>query len=118
VLPDSLALPDRPLMDLLLLGPQARAEPEAAGPGGEPATTGSRRRHAAIGTLWTVGVICVVPQGLVPVAFNLFGVDPQVRVSFAARYAPQHLELLVAAGFIAVGLLVAWWAVVLRRSYS
>jgi hypothetical protein len=54
----------------------------------------------------------------VPVAFNLFGVDPQVRVWFAARYAPQHLQLLVAAGFIAVGLLAAWWAVVLRRSYS
>jgi hypothetical protein len=85
---------------------------EATGPAGEP---GRRRRDAAVGTLWTVGIICVVPQGLVPLAFNLFGVDPQVRVWFAARYAPQDLQLLVAGGFIVVGLLAIWWAETIRR---
>jgi ABC-2 type transport system permease protein len=105
------------LMDLLRLGPQARAEPEHAGPGGEPAAAPPRWRDAAVGALWTVGILCVVPQGLVPVAFNLFGVDPQVRVWFAARYAPQDLQLLVAAGFIAVGLLAIWGAITIRRKH-
>jgi hypothetical protein len=54
----------------------------------------------------------------VPVAFNLFGVDPQVRVWFAARYAPQDLQLLVAAGFIAVGLLAIWGAITIRRKHT
>ena len=103
------------LMDLLRLGPEARTDAEAAGPGGGPATETPRWRDAAVGTLWTVGIICVFPQGLVPVAFNLFGVDPQVRVWFAARYAPQDLQLPVAAGFIAVGLLASWWAEAIRR---
>ena len=100
------------LMDLLRLGPEVPAVSEATGPAGEP---DRRRRDAAVGALWTVGIICVVPQGLVPVAFNLFGVDPQVRVWFAARYAPQDLQLLVAGGFIVVGLLAIWWAETIRR---
>jgi len=32
---------------------------------------------------------------MVPIAFNLFGVDQQVKVWFAARYASQDLHLLV-----------------------
>jgi ABC-2 type transport system permease protein len=103
------------LMDLLRLGPEARTEPEAAGPDGEPAAAGSRWRDAAVGTLWTAGIICLAPQGLVPVALDLFGVDPQVRVWFAARYAPEGLQLPVAAGFIAAGLLVICWAEAVRR---
>jgi hypothetical protein len=103
------------LMDLLRLGPQARPEPAAAGLDGERTAPVSRRRDAAVGTLWTLGILCVFPQGLVPVAFNLFGVDPQVRVWFAARYAPQDLQLAVAAGFLAVGLLAIWWAEAIRR---
>ena len=103
-------------MDLLHLGPEARTDAEAAaGPGGGPATAAPRWRDAIVGTLWTVGIICVFPQGLVPVAFNLFGVDPQVRVWFAARYAPQNLQLLVAAGFLAAGRLAVWWAEAIRR---
>jgi ABC-2 type transport system permease protein len=100
------------LMDLLRLGPQAPAERQAAAPSPEP---GRRRRDAAVGALWTVGILCVFPQGLVPVALNLFGVDPQVRVWFAARYLPQGLQLPVAAGFIVVGLLAIWWAEAIRR---
>jgi ABC-2 type transport system permease protein len=103
------------LMDLLRLGPEARTDAEAAGPGGEPATAAPRWRDAAVGTLWTVGIICVFPQGLVPIAFNLLGVDPQVRVWFVARYAPQDLQLLVAAGLLAVGLLAVGWAEAIRR---
>lgn len=100
------------LMDLLRLGPQAPAERQAAGPGPEP---GRRRRDAAAGALWTVGILCVFPQGLVPVALNLFGADPQVRVWFAARYLPQGLQLPAAAGFIVVGLAAIWWAETIRR---
>jgi ABC-2 type transport system permease protein len=100
------------LMDLLRLGPPAPAERAAAAPAEEP---GRRRRDAAVGVLWTAGVLCVFPQGLVPVAFNLFGVDPQVRVWFAARYLPSGLQLPVAAGFIVVGLAAMWWALTIGR---
>jgi hypothetical protein len=56
-----------------------------------------------------------LPQGLVPIAFNLFGVDPEVRVWFAARYLDRPLQVPVAAGFIAVGVLAIWWAEAIRR---
>jgi hypothetical protein len=55
---------------------------------------------------------------LVPVAFNLFGVDPEVRVWFAARYLPQERQLLAAAGFVAAGLLAIWWAETIRRRHA
>jgi hypothetical protein len=47
---------------------------------------------------------------VVPIGFNLFGVDPEVRVWFAARYLPQHLQVPAAAAFIAVGALAVWAA--------
>jgi hypothetical protein len=99
-------------MDLLRLGPPAPAERAAAAPAEDP---GRRRRDAAVGVLWTAAVLCVFPQGLVPVALNLFGVDPQVRVWFAARYLPSGLQLPVAAGFIVVGLAAMWWALTIGR---
>jgi len=54
-------------MYLLRLGPQARAERQPAGPSHEP---GRRWRGAAVGSLWTLGVLCEFPQGVVPVALN------------------------------------------------
>jgi hypothetical protein len=65
-----------------------------------------------------VGIVCIVPQGLVPIGFNLFGVDPQVKVWFVARYLPQHLQLPVAAAFIAVGALAIWWAASIQRAHT
>ena len=59
----------------------------------------------------------IVPQGLVPIGFNLFGVDQQVKVWFAARYLPQDRQTLAAAGFIAAGLLAIWWAVAIGRGH-
>jgi ABC-2 type transport system permease protein len=102
------------LMDLLLLGPQA-ARGEAARPTREVAAQPPRW---AAGILWTLGIICVVPQGLVPIAFNLFGVDPQVKVWFVARYLPARLQVPAAVGFIAVGALACWLAEAIRRSQS
>jgi hypothetical protein len=60
----------------------------------------------------------VVPQGLVPIAFNLFGVDPEVRVWFVARYLPDHLQVPVAVGSIAVGVVACWLAETIRRRHS
>ena len=37
----------------------------------------SRARSAARGVLLTAGILLIVPQGLVPIGFNLFGVDPR-----------------------------------------
>jgi ABC-2 type transport system permease protein len=106
------------LLDLLRLGPQEPAGPGAARPGREPAPQLSRARSAARGTLLTVGILCVVPQGLVPLGFNLFGVDPQVRVWFAARYLPQPMQVPAAVAFIVVGALALWWAAVIQRGHA
>jgi hypothetical protein len=101
-------------MDLLRLGPQARGAAKA--PASEPEVRLPPRIAAARGALWTVGILCIAPQGLVPIALNLFGVDPEVRVWFAARYLRQPWQVPAAAGFIAVGLLLVWAAVSLSRT--
>jgi hypothetical protein len=126
-------------MDLLNLGPQA-ANPQAASPqpaspqagsprsgraGGfqdwlrparEPGVPLPRGRAALRGVLLTIGILCIVPQGLVPIGFNLLGVDPQVKVWFAARYLEQDLQVPAAAAFIAVGLLAILFGGAIGRS--
>jgi ABC-2 type transport system permease protein len=96
------------LMDLLRLGPQAPAGPAEAA--AEPAAELPAWKSAARGTLWTAAVVLIVPQGLVPIGFNLFGVDQQVKVWFAARYLDQPLQVPAALGCIALGLVAAWQA--------
>ena len=96
------------LMDLLHVGQQPSRQEAAAAQA--PTAPLSRAASALRNTLWTAAIVCVVPQGLVPLAFAVFSVDPEVKVWFAARYAPEDLQVLVALGFIVVGLLAAWWA--------
>lgn len=55
------------------------------------------------------------PPGPDAIGFNLFGVDPQVKVWSAARHLPQHLQVPVAAAFIAAGALAIWVAVTIQR---
>jgi ABC-2 type transport system permease protein len=102
------------LMDLLRLGPGAVNL--GGGPAdGRPEVALPRRTSAAVGALWTVGMVCLVPQGLVPLAFALFGVDQQVRVWFVARYLPVAVQVPVAVGFVVLGALAVWWAESIRR---
>jgi hypothetical protein len=54
--------------------------------------------------------VLVVPQGLVPIAFNRFGVDQQVKVWFVPRYLPEGLQLPAALACIALGALAIWAA--------
>ena len=75
-----------------------------------------RWRSAALGVLWTAGILCVFPQGLVPIGFNLLGADPQVKVRFVARYLEEDPQIPVAAGFVAAGLLAIGLAASIRRS--
>jgi ABC-2 type transport system permease protein len=105
------------LMDLVHLGPQARTHRDPTRPAPAAAVELPRWKSAARNALWTVGIVLIVPQGLVPIGFNLFGVDQQVKVWFAARYLPQDRQTLAAAGFIAVGLLAIWWAVAIGRRH-
>jgi ABC-2 type transport system permease protein len=65
------------LMDLFLVGPPATTRGDHAGPPLAPEVQLPGWKSAAVGVLWTVGIVCVVPQGLVPIGFNLFGVDPR-----------------------------------------
>jgi ABC-2 type transport system permease protein len=95
------------LMDLLRLGPPARPR--------RVRRQVPRRTSAAAGALWTVGMLCIFPQGLVPIAFNLFGVDQQVKVWFVPRYLPEGVQVLAAAGFVAAGALAVWRAESIRR---
>jgi len=132
------------LMDLLNLGSQAvnpqAADPQTASPqpaspqagspqpgraGGiwdrlrparEPGVPLRRGRAALRGALLTIGILCIVPQGLVPIGFNLLGVDQQVKVWFAARYLGPDLQVPAAAAFIAVGLLAILFAGAISRS--
>jgi len=39
-----------------------------------------RWQSAAVSTLWTAGILSIVAQGLVPITFNVLGVDPAVKV--------------------------------------
>jgi ABC-2 type transport system permease protein len=102
------------LMDLLRLGPEAGKL--GGGPAdGRPEVDLPRRTSAAVGALWIVGMLCIFPQGLVPLAFALFGVDQQVRVWFVARYLPVAIQVPVAVGFVVLGALAVWWAESIRR---
>jgi len=116
------------LMDLLNLDPPARSpqhpSPQArrAGsfrdrlrPAWEPGVPLRRERAALRGALLTVAILYIVPQGLVPIGFNLLGVDQQVKIWFAARYLEQDLQTPAAAAFIAVGLLAILFAEAISR---
>jgi ABC-2 type transport system permease protein len=105
------------LMDLVHLGPQARTHRDPTRPPPAAAVELPRWKSAARNALWTVGILLIVPQGLVPIGFNLFGVDQRVKVWFAARYLPQDRQTLAAAGFIVAGLLAIWWAVAIGRRH-
>jgi ABC-2 type transport system permease protein len=105
------------LMDLLRIGPQAGAMGRGRSAAREPAIQLPRWKAAAVGALLTVAMVCIFPQGLVPIGFNLFGVDQQVKVWFAARYLPQELQVPVAAGFVVLGALAIWWAEAIRRRH-
>ena len=78
-------------------------------PAGPPGSAALR------GALLTVGILCIVPQGLVPIGFNLLGVDQQVKIWFAARYLEQDLQTPAAAAFIAVGLPAILFAEAISR---
>lgn len=71
--------------------------------------------QAASGVLWTLAMVSAIPQGLVPLAMNLFDVDPDVRVWFVARYLPDAFQVPTAVAFVVIGVLAARWAVVIAR---
>jgi hypothetical protein len=77
------------LMDLVHLGPQARTHRDPTRPPPAAAVELPRWKSAARNTLWTVGILLIVPQGLVPIGFNLFGVDPQVKVGSPPATSPR-----------------------------
>lgn len=103
------------LMDLLHLGPETAAAATKASQSQRQPVPLSGWKAAAVGTLWTAGMLCIFPQGLVPVGFNLLGVDQEVKVWFAAGYVQEGLQLPVAVGFILAGGVAIWLAEFVRR---
>jgi ABC-2 type transport system permease protein len=105
------------LMDLLHIGPEAKvgSGARAGAVAGEGAVKLSRWRRAAPGLLSTLGILCVFPQGVVPILFNLLNVEQEVKVWFLARYMPLGAQVPVALGFIVVGVVVFWWGMSINR---
>jgi hypothetical protein len=56
------------LMDLFLVGPPATTRGDHAGPPRAPEVQLPGWKSAAVGVLWTVGIVCVVPRGWSPSA--------------------------------------------------
>jgi ABC-2 type transport system permease protein len=98
------------VLDRMRARPAQRAPAPAAvvtegGPGAKSALVST-----AVGLLVTVGVILLVPQGLVALVFSLVGSD--VRSWFLALYLHGGLQLTAAFVFAVLGasvLVAAWW---------
>jgi len=72
-------------------------------------TSGSTLAAIASGVLATVGIILLVPQGIVALTFSL--ADSDVKSWFVARYLPDDLQVPASVMLAIVGgliLLAAW----------
>ena len=65
--------------------------------------------------LVTLGMISLVPQGLVPLGMAVFGADESTRLWFLARFMPPEWQVPVALGFAVVGALLTWIGLRLPR---
>lgn len=65
--------------------------------------------------LVTLGMVSLVPQGLVPLGMALFGADESLRLWFLARFMPPEWQVPVALGFAVVGALLTWIGLRLPR---
>lgn len=68
----------------------------------------------AVGLLTTVSMISIFPQGVVPLIFTLTGAVEDNPWWLAQRF-PLPWSLVVASGFIIVGLFAGWWAIRVNR---
>ncbi|GAB3722488.1 hypothetical protein [Nocardiopsis oceani] len=65
--------------------------------------------------LVTLGMIALVPQGLVPLGMAVFEADESTRLWFLARFMPPEWQVPVALGFAVVGALLTWIGLLLPR---
>jgi len=97
------------LMDQMRMraNPVARASARSVKAGAP--TSGSALAAIASGVLATVGIILLVPQGIVALTFSL--ADSDVKSWFVARYLPDELQVPASVMLAIVGgliLLAAW----------
>ena len=97
------------LLQRMRVGP----EPRSAAPKDAAAEVSSPARSAWMGVLWTVSMIALFPQGLVPLAFLLLGVDEQTW--FLALFLAGAWQYLAAIAFVALGLAAGAWALSIQR---
>lgn len=95
------------LLQLMRVGPQRRS------PGGEPVRRTPAATSWKVGAQWTISLVALFPQGLVPLTFTLFGIDE--RVWFLPLFLPAPWQYPAIAGFIAIGLMASRWALRRRR---
>lgn len=88
-------------------------------PVGKKTTAGevvtSARDGWAVGLLTTVSMISVFPQGLISIGFIVSGSDDSPDW-FLALHLSSPWNLLVAVGFVALGLYVGWLALKINPS--
>ncbi|SIO88292.1 hypothetical protein BQ8420_18640 [Nocardiopsis sp. JB363] len=65
--------------------------------------------------LVTVGMVALVPQGLIPLGMNLVGADDSLRLWLLARYLPPEWQVLAALGFVVSGALTVWIGLLQHR---
>ncbi|MEU3309226.1 hypothetical protein ACWGSK_11830 [Nocardiopsis sp. NPDC055551] len=65
--------------------------------------------------LVTVGMVALVPQGLIPLGMNLVGANDSLRLWLLARYLPPEWQVLAALGFVVSGALTIWIGLLQHR---
>jgi ABC-2 type transport system permease protein len=77
--------------------------------------TASRASRFVVNTCTTLGIIALVPQGIVPAVFKISGTD--AKAWFLALYVPEPWQWVVIAGMVLLGLtLLATAFIVYRRT--
>ncbi|HEY7484820.1 MAG TPA: hypothetical protein VH912_10215 [Streptosporangiaceae bacterium] len=98
--------------EMLLLMRSGRPTSSTETSEGKPALTGPDKTLE--GVCWILGIIAIVPQGLLTVLFKLTG-NQDVRVWFLAMYLPEPWGWLTSIGMILLGCYLMWFAFQLRR---
>ncbi len=93
--------------EMLLLMRSGRPAASTDASEDEPVMTA--RETALMTVCWTLGIIALIPQGLIPMLFMLTGND-DVRVWFLAMHLPEPWSWLASIGMVLLGGCLIWSA--------
>lgn len=99
--------------DLLLLMRTGRA-PSGAAATPEESVEMSGREQAQLSLFFVLGILALIPQGLLTMVFKLTG-NQDVRVWFLAMYLPEPWGWLTSVGMVLLGIGLLWLAFRVRQ---